>query len=142
MNAADLQAGQVVRLSRDVTNPHPDRRRRYRRLSDEKWQAGTRFVVRMGKADVGPHALSYPCLMFEGDHYTSFNQYSHAAAFAAIVEALEPAVETLDSLLARESYGWEHDQACVEVLRVFLAQGRVTLEDVRLALEYASEQAA
>lgn len=141
MNAADLLDGQVVRLSRDVPNPKPDRRHKHDSLALEKWKAGARFVVRIDTSLSG-RGIAYPVLRFQNNRYETFNQWSNPEAFRAIVEALEPAEETLDSLLTRESYGWEHDQACAEVLRVFLAQGRVTLEDVRLALEYASEQTA
>jgi hypothetical protein len=126
MNAADLKHRTVYRLSRLVTNPTPDRRRRGNHLDTaETWPEGLLVYAFVDTYTAKPHV--YTRLSAKGyyDDLTPVHQ-----GFKAFVAALEP-VRTLESILfaARESIAIVTPE---EIITEMVATRHLSLDEIEI----------
>lgn len=133
------------RLSRDVTNPHPDKRKTREITAAPVWKAGTRIAIQQ----VREHMLPKTCagravleLEFADAPYSSLTRrYEWDDVFKALKPALEPIEPDLDLTLHKVGHKGYH------ILDRLVRAGRVTLAQVEEAgreidAEYAEEREA
>lgn len=120
MKPTDLKDGTVYRLTRNVTNPEPDRRQTRKWTSATVWEVGMRVV----------------CSNWEYLELHAPNHYDHMtrlhAGFAAFVDALEPAPRNFQNVM----FGINRSPSINNgetVLAELVRQGRITLDDIEAA---------
>lgn len=128
------------RLTCDVTNPHPDRRKTREITAAPVWKKGTRFAVREQLRDVNTPVLT---IEFADDrHAILTRRYEWDEAFKVIAPHLDPIAPdlylTLHKLMVHDSRS---------ILDRLVRSGRVTLGEVEeaaaeLEAEYEAEDEA
>ncbi len=110
------------RLRADVTNRAPDRRTKHDWRLAPVFKAGDVFVV-----DAERNGL-VPCIR-KLNGYRSISKGE--PSYAALLEQLEPIVETATIMLGR--LGWSNLSG--DILNRLVAEGTITLEQVKTALD-------
>lgn len=128
MKVADLKDGGVYVLTRDVTNPGPDRRSTRNWTCYPVWKSGGTYVAtrRRYKDDPGFERIELQ-LWCNHDYMTS-----NTDGFAALVAALEPAPRTFRTVMFSINRTPNTDSAHV-ILQTLVLQGKVTLDDLDAA---------
>lgn len=90
MKIEDLKDGQAYRLTRDVTNPKPDRREKYAWTKFVTWEKGTVLYFRH---DGDVYFREFRAQGYAGSMYASHEGY------LALVEAMEVAPRTFDNVI-------------------------------------------
>lgn len=141
MDIRDLTDGLYV-LTRDVLNPHPDRRKRRDWTAEPMWAAGAEFTVRTWvDADINPELPMYCAEISHANRHVGCawwgggesNSRSHEKA-VALVAALEPvAIQSVEQALGatRRPYMSRDWQAILEYV---IEHGGVSLAVVHDAL--------
>jgi len=137
MNVTDLHEGDVIRLVRPVKNPKADRRKRYDLRAIPVWGEDRRFIVRFSPERVfGADKIpGEPYLEFEGHPGYTLASWHNPVGLAAVIANAEPADVTLDSVVAQVARGWSLGVAYEEIVKWAILQGKLSLDDVREALE-------
>jgi hypothetical protein len=131
--AAKLPPG-VYQLVKDVVNPAPDRRQKYDWRLLPLWTKGKRFIV---SHQTESHKAAGQIVTWTVARVVPETGGSHMLAgngderFNALVDALAPADESVDSIMNdQRNYvngGYEH------VVKELVHSGKITLEDLRVA---------
>ena len=122
MDKSQLLDGRSYIITRDVTNPKPDRRMTRQLDAAKTWVRGTRLLCR---ARVG-----YVRLECE-DLYGSVGE--HDPGFDLLVAALEPAPRSFATVLYEAKHGpWAVSSR--EILSTLMDQGKISLQDVEQAI--------
>jgi hypothetical protein len=131
MLSEDLKDGMTLRLARDVPNPHPDRRARYDWTKAPVFLAGMRFKVYEQHMTVDTRTVHW----FVLSHNASTIAQASTIWFH-ILSNCEPDEQTIEDLIgARHNQSWAYK----EVVTTLLADGRLTLDDVRTILDKAED---
>lgn len=115
----------IYRLDEPITNPEPDKRYR------GNLNAIPVFPVGHYEVRAGSHYGNAAAMVSRADMYGPL--YEGQPGFEALVNCLVAAEESFDSLLT-ELRG-EVDNHAVEMLRTLVAQGKLSLQDVRDAFK-------
>ncbi len=128
-----LRPGMIVRLSRDVPNPTPDRRRKLDPMEAPVWKKGMRFYLQSHRQD--PEITGAECLNWrDGSIHRSHDGWE------AFVAALEPEPPSVRGILEAGYCGRLHSASAswfVDVIERFVERGRVSLDDVAVAISDA-----
>lgn len=129
MKLEDMKHGMVVVLTRDVTNPEPDRR-----VADRNWAAqpvwpkGKRLLVRWQGRQFAELSSRY------------YRAQGCDAGFSDLVAACEPAPRTLSNLLWSACDGGSLISQADAALEVLVQQEKLTLDDVEAALKVLEDR--
>ncbi len=128
MNPSDLKLDTVIRLTKEIENPSPDRR-----IKDDWTKAPTfkpgRYIVQ-GEW-ISEKTGTIPVITLEGDRFRNLHRIGpRSPTWEAFVAASEPAEESLCSVL--EIGG--ADNLVWELLDLWVRHGKLTLADVKLAI--------
>jgi hypothetical protein len=123
----------IYRLTEDVTNPHPDRRKRYDWRAMETWRAGQEFEVIETRVNAETIALAIGPRQAQWTHYF----YQHEWQFFLLAEKLERVTDVGAELDAYFTECGAYDQGWRIALRLLVSQGTVTLDDAKAALKAA-----
>ena len=124
MKPAELKDGAVYRLTRDVRNPAPDRRYTRHWTAAPVWQKGLRVV-----ASIRPEPRNIARVTAKG-FYDNLGPGSDG--WAELVEALEPAPRTFESIMFGINQSPSMDYA-YSLLNELVRQGKLTLDDIETA---------
>lgn len=119
MKLDQLKDRDILIVTRDVTNPKPDRRMTRQFDAAPVWKAGWRLIFR--KYEHHPACLDHDKL------YGSV--YAHDKGFADLIDACEPAPHNLDNVLFKAEQS-RHIVQLQDIIVTLMAQGKVDLDDV------------
>lgn len=125
MKLEDLKPGMVVELTRDVTNPKPDRRSTRQFASDVVWKQGERLLVRN---------LDYLGLE------TGRGSVSHIhLGFEQLVDAAEPVDPDFHSVMLAINGTSRYMDYSYSILEVLVRAGKISLQDIKDAARKSDE---
>jgi hypothetical protein len=117
MKIEDLKDGQVYVLTRDVSNPEPDRRKTRAWTMDPIWRSGLRVVCTIWER-IELRAAGY---------YDDLGRWH--AGFPAFVDALAPAPRDFANVMFGLNRSPSNDVGRA-VLEELVRQGKITLDDI------------
>ncbi len=120
MKLSDLKHGMVLKITRDVKNPKPDRRKVRDFAAEETWHAGERLYVEF---------YEYPTLRQGYGRVPSMRE-----GFDELLDACELAPRNLDNILYSQTHGGTLVGYQDEILAVLVEFGKVSLDDVDAAI--------
>lgn len=122
MKTENLTDRFVMTLTRDITNPKPDRRMVRNFAALPVWKAGTRLMYR----NINGHISI--------DNSKMYGSVSpRDPGFDALLEACEPAPRTLENILYRAGES-RYVTGPGDILETMLAVGKLTLDDIETVI--------
>jgi len=124
----------LLRLTTDVANPKPDRRKKYEYEARPVWKAGTLFIVREDHGfEIGEHRVGNYLYLTRPNRGDRFGPTS--AGYAPLLQAAEEIAPTLGSVIDVSPWTGNFGPACQHVVEHLLKLKRISLDDVREMLE-------
>ena len=147
INKDRLPAPGIYVLSRDLTNPNSDKRKRGDFSKDEFWKAGTRLLVNRYDSDGGyprvvvSHVGKYYWYGIVLNLYPKSEEFDGKKHVAAVNLLLEPGVlvreeDSIQSVMLVNGDGDHYNP----ILKKLFEAGKITIEDVIAAMNALNEE--